>query len=57
MFELLDVKEAAKLLNVKISWIRKAILNKELKIVKLKRLVRINKSDLKNFIKNNTREN
>lgn len=53
MEQLLNIKEAAKFLSVKESWIRSAVFKQEIPIVKLGRLVRFRRSDLENFIKEN----
>jgi len=50
MNELIDIKEACKILGVKESWVRSAIFKKELTVVKLNRLVRFRKSDIENYI-------
>lgn len=55
--ELLDIKKAAKFLGVKESWLRARIFKKELRFVKLNRLVRLRKDDLENYVKNNLKEN
>lgn len=50
MSELLTVEQAAKRLNVSEKWIRRAIFDKKLPIVRLGRLVRIEPAQLEQFI-------
>lgn len=47
---LLDIEQAAKLLNVKVSRLRTAILRKEIPYFKVGRLVRFHKDDLDRWI-------
>jgi excisionase family DNA binding protein len=47
---LLDIHQAAKLLNVKVSRLRTAILRKEIPFFKVGRLVRFHKDDLDRWI-------
>lgn len=55
MNELLDVKQASAFLGVKESWLRSAVFKKEIRYIKLQRLVRFRKADLEAFIKKNTK--
>lgn len=48
--DLLDITQAARFLNVKISRLRTAILNKEIPYLKIGRLVRFHKEDLTAWI-------
>lgn len=56
MNKLLDIKQASQFLGVKESWLRNAIFKKEIKFIKLNRLIRFSKTDLEDFIKKNTIE-
>lgn len=47
---LLDIEQAARFLNVKVSRLRSAILNKEIPFLKIGRLVRFHKEDLEAWI-------
>jgi len=47
---LLNIEQAAKFLNVKISRLRTAILNKEIPFLKIGRLVRFHKEDLEAWV-------
>jgi excisionase family DNA binding protein len=55
MSELVNIKEACKILGVKESWIRSAIFKKKIAVVKLNRLVRFRKSDLEDYINKNVK--
>lgn len=47
---LMDIEQAARFLNVKVSRLRSAILNKEIPFLKIGRLVRFHKEDLEAWI-------
>lgn len=47
---LLNIEQAAKFLNVKVSRLRTAILNKEIPFLKIGRLVRFHKEDLEAWV-------
>ncbi len=55
--ELIDLKKAMKLLNVKESWIRMAIFKRAIPYVKIGRQIRFRNTDLIRFINQNTKEN
>jgi len=48
---LLDIKEAADFLNVKISWLRAAVFRKKIPYIKLNRLLRFSKEELQSWLK------
>lgn len=50
--EIMDIKQASKFLNMKVSRIRTAILNKEIPFFKIGSLVRFEKKDLEFWIEN-----
>lgn len=53
----LDIDQAAKFLNVKVSRLRTAILRKEIPFFKVGRLVRFHKDDLETWINDLRRKN
>lgn len=53
----LDIDQAAKFLNVKVSRLRTAILRKEIPYFKVGRLVRFHKDDLETWINDLRRKN
>ena len=53
---LLTTKETARLLNVKMSWLRSAIFRKTIPYVKVGGLVRFRQRDLAKWIEKNTKE-
>lgn len=54
MNELVGVEEAAKILGVKISWIRNSVYKKTIRHVKIGRLVKFRRKDLEEMINNVT---
>lgn len=56
MNELVSIQEAAKKLSVKVSWLRNAVFKKEIKFVKLGRLIRFRQIDLEELIQNNLKK-
>lgn len=57
MNELVGVEEAAKILGVKISWIRNSVYKKTIRHVKIGRLVKFRRKDLEEMINNVTPAN
>lgn len=55
MTELVDIKEACKILGVKESWLRSVIFKSEIPVIKLGRLIRFRKIDLEKYIHDNLR--
>lgn len=53
---LLTIDEAAKVLAIKVSTLRAAILRRQISYVKVGRLVRFKLKDLEQFIERNTKE-
>ena len=51
---LLNTKEAANYLNVTEPWLRKAIFEKSIPFIKMRRLVRFSKAELDLYLQNNT---
>lgn len=51
MKKLLTIEECAELLNVKISWLRRKIYNKEIPYVKLGHLIRFDTERILNWVK------
>lgn len=54
--QLLTTEEAAKLLNIKVSRLRRAVFRKEISYIKLGALVRFREEDLTNYIESNIRK-
>lgn len=54
MNAILTFQEATNYLNVSKYWLRRAVRNKKLKYIKVGHLVRFKKSDLDEFIEENT---
>lgn len=49
--KLMDVKECAEFLNVKVSWLRKKVFHREIPYTKLGALVRFDKSEIIEWVK------
>lgn len=49
--ELMDVKECAELLKVKVSWLRKKVFLREIPFTKLGALVRFDKAEIIEWVK------
>ena len=50
---LLNVNEASMYLNMKVSWLRSAVFQRQIPFIKLGRLIRFDKKDLEKWIETN----